>query len=135
MAASLRADKKTAKYASLAAGVSSQFRPAVIERFGACCDSLVGFINMLCGDGDRDALRADDYTFSAPSRTTYMASLLVFGTVISDAAMVDRVIGMDVQEAAAARDRVPRRDRGMGERPKRREIEGIGGRLWYELGH
>ena len=64
-----------------------------------------------------------------------MASLLVFGTVISDAAMVDRVIGMDVQEAAAARDRVPRRDRGMGERPRRREIEGIGGRLWYELGH
>ena len=58
-----------------------------------------------------------------------------FGTVISDAAMVDRVIGMDVQEAAAARDRVPRRDRGMGERPRRREIEGIGGRLWYELGH
>ena len=65
---------------------------------------------MLCGDGDRDALRADDYTFSASSRTTYMASLLVFGTVISDAAMVDRVIGMDVQEAAAARDSVPRRD-------------------------
>ena len=89
---------------------------------------------MLCGDGDRDALRADDYTFSASSRTTYMASLLVFGTVISDAAMVDRVIGMDVQEAAAARDRVPRRDRGMWERPRRREIEGIGGRLWYELG-
>ena len=55
-----------------------------------------------------------------------MASLLVFGTVISDAAMVDRVIGMDVQEAAAARDRVPRRDRGMGERPRRREIEGLG---------
>ena len=73
--------------------------------------------------------------FSASSRTTYMASLLVFGTVISDAAMVDRVIGMDVQEAVAARDRVPRRDRGMGERPGRREIEGIGGRLWYELGH
>ena len=133
----MRADKKTAKYAPLAAGVSSQFRAAVVERFGACCDSLVGFINMLCGDGDRDALRADDYTFSAPSRTTYMASLLVFGTVISDAAMVDRVSVrlLDVQEAAAARDRVPRRDRGMGERPRRREIEGIGGRLWYELGH
>ena len=59
-----------------------------------------------------------------------MASLLVFGTVISDAAMVDRVIGMDVQEAAAARDRVPRRDRGMAARPGRREIEGIeGGRF------
>ena len=70
------------------------------------------------------------------SRTTYMASLLVFGTVISDAAMrVDRVIGMDVHEAATARDRAPRRDRGMAERPGRREVEGIGGRFWYELGH
>ena len=49
---------------------------------------------MLCGDGDRDALRADDYTFSASSRTTYMASLLVFGTVISDAAKLDWVISM-----------------------------------------
>ena len=62
-----------AKYGPLAAGVSSQFRAAVIERFGACSDSLVGFISMLCGDGHRDALRADDYTFSASSRTTYMA--------------------------------------------------------------
>ena len=50
---SLRADKKVAKYGPLAAGVSSQFRAAVIERFGACCDSLVGFISMLCGDGLR----------------------------------------------------------------------------------
>ena len=91
---------------------------------------------MLCGDGERDALRADDHTFSASSRTTYMASLLVFGTVISDAPTVDRSGDWyGVQEAAAARDRVPRRDRGMGGRPKRREIEGIGGRLWYELGH
>ena len=97
---------------------------------------VVGFINMLCGDGDRDALRADDYTFSGILAHDLhgVATTLVFGTVISDAAMVDRVIGMDVQEAAAARDRVPRRDRGMGERPRRREIEGIGGRLWYELG-
>ena len=115
----MRADKKTAKYAPLAAGVSSQFRPAVIERFGACCDSLVGFINMLCGDGERDALRADDYTFSASSRTTYMASLLVLGTVISDAAMVDRVIGMDVQEVAAARGVPPRSGHGRATRTSR----------------
>ena len=54
---------------------------AVLERFGACCDSLVGFVNMLCGDGERDALHADDWTLSASSRTTYMASLLVFGTL------------------------------------------------------
>ena len=47
VAASLRAEEETAKYASLAAGVSSQFRPAVVERFGACCDPLVGLINML----------------------------------------------------------------------------------------
>ena len=52
VAASLRTDKKTTKYAPLAAGVSSQFRAAVVERFGACCDPLVGFITMLCGDGD-----------------------------------------------------------------------------------
>ena len=73
--------------------IGAEFRAAVIERFGACCDSLVGFISMLCGDGLRDALRAEDFTFSASSRTTYMASLLVFGSVISDAAMVDRVGG------------------------------------------
>ena len=98
---------------------------------------------MLCGDGDRDALRAEDYTFSASSRTTYMASLLGFSAVISDAAMIDRVIGMDVQEAAAARDQAPRLGYGaIGSRlgygaigsPGRREVEGIGGRLWYELG-
>ena len=63
-----------------------------------------------------------------------MASLLVFGSVISDAAMVDRVIGMDVHEAAAARDGAPRRGRELHGQPGRREIEGIGGRLWYELG-
>ena len=73
-------------------------------------------------------------TFSASSRTTYMASLLGFGAVISDAAMIDRVIGMDVQEAAAARDQVPRRGYGAIGPPGRREVEGIGGRLWYELG-
>ena len=113
---------------------ASSERQSLYERFGAHCDSLVGFIKMFCGDGDRDALRAEDYTFSASSRTTYMASLLGFGAVISDAAMIDRVIGMDVQEAAAARDQVPRRGYGAIGPPGRREVEGIGGRLWYELG-
>ena len=78
--------------------------------------------------------KTEDYTFSASSRTTYMASLLGFSAVISDAAMIDRVIGLDVQEAAAARDRAPRRGRGMVGPPGQREVEGIGGRLWYELG-
>ena len=123
------------KYGPLAASVSSQFRPAVIERFGACCDELVGFIKVLTGDGERDALRADDFTFSASSRTTYMASLLVFGAVISDAAMVDRVIGLDVQQAAVTQGVGGRQRGSFGlQRPQRREIEGSGGRFWYEMG-
>jgi hypothetical protein len=134
VAATLRGDKKNAKYGPLAAGVSSAFRAAIIERFGTCGDSLVGFIKTLCGDGDRDALRSDDYTFSASSRTTYMASLLVFSAVISDAAMIDRVIGMDVYEAAAARTNGPRQGGRQYASPKQREVEGIGGRFWYELG-
>ena len=75
-----------------------------------------------------------DYTFSASSRTTYMASLLVFSAVISDAAMIDRVIGMDVYEAAAARANGPRQGGRQYAPPKQREVEGIGGRFWYELG-
>ena len=134
VAAELRADKKVAKYGHLAAGVSSSFRAAVVERFGACCDSLVGFIRTLCGDGDRDALRSEDFTFSASSRTTYMASLVVFGAVISDAAMIDRIIGMDVQAAATARENGPRHGRQRWALPGRREVEGTGGRFWYELG-
>ena len=113
---------------------SSSFRAAVVERFGACCDSLVGFIRTLCGDGDRDALRSEDFTFSASSRTTYMASLVVFGAVISDAAMIDRIIGMDVQAAATARENGPRHGRQRWALPGRREVEGTGGRFWYELG-
>lgn len=50
IAAEQRAEKKMAKYGRLAAAVSSQFRPAVAERFGACCDALVGLVSMLCGD-------------------------------------------------------------------------------------
>ena len=122
-----------AKYAPLAGSVSSQFRPAVIERFGACCDALVGFINMLCGTGERDALRVDDYSFSASSRTTYVASQLVFGSVIADAAMIERVIGMDVEERAHAGGGA-RSGRIGGQRAGQREVEGMGGRFWYELG-
>ena len=63
-----------------------------------------------------------------------MASLLVFGTVISDAAMVDRVIGMDVHEAASARVGGMRNSGRQHASPGRREIEGAGGRFWYEVG-
>ena len=123
-----------AKYQPLAEGVSSTFKPAVIERFGACCDELVGFIKQLTGDGDRDALRADDYAFSTASRTTYMASLLVFGAVLSDAVMVDRVIGMDVMDVAMAAGRGRQRGAPGARRPTQRDIEGGGGQFWYEAG-
>ena len=90
---------------------------------------------MLAGDGDRDALRADDFTFSAASRTTYMASLLVFGAVIADAAMVERVIGMDVLDVAMTQVAgVRQRDAQGVRRPTQPDIEGNGGRFWYEMG-
>ena len=113
--------------------------PAVLERFGACCDQLVGFVRLLCGDRDRDAARCEDYTFSAPSRSTYMAGLLTLAAVAADAAMVDHVIGVDAcGEAAARRGRPAGRGRKGGgglqgmSAPTQRDVEGSGGRFWYE---
>ena len=64
-----------------------------------------------------------------------MASLLVFGAVISDAAMVERVIGMDVIDAAAAHAAGGRQRGELGaRRPTQPDIEGSGGRFWYEMG-
>ena len=123
-----------AKYVPLAAAVSSRFTAAVIERFGTCCDALVGLVTTLCGSGERDSLRCEDYTFSASSRSTYMAGLLTFSAVVADAAMVERVIEMDVREGAAERFDAPRRavcDAAVCPGP--REIEGIGGQFWYEV--
>jgi hypothetical protein len=137
IAAEQRAEKKVAKYGRLAAAVSSQFRPAVVERFGTCCDAFVGLVSMLCGERQRDALRDGDYTFSASSRSTYAASLLVFSVVMADASMIERVVSMDVGEAAAARyGRAPSAARsvGGGGMPDSRDIEGMGGRFWYEAG-
>ena len=41
---------------------------------------------------------------------------------------------MDVQAAAAERENGPRRGRQRWAMPGRREVEGSGGRFWYELG-
>ena len=134
VAASQRAEKKTAKYAPLATAISSYFTPAVLERFGACCSELVGLIRMLCGDGDRDEARVDDYVFSGRSRVTYVAQHLVFATMMADAAMVEHVISVDV--ARAARERWDAAAaRGVAERPGQREVEGLGGQFWYERPH
>ena len=110
-------------------------RPAGLRFFFFFYGSKILSFKVLTGDGDRDALRADDFTFSAASRTTYMASLLVFGAVISDAAMVERVIGMDVIDAAMAQAAGGRQRGAQGaRRPTQLDIEGSGGRFWYEMG-
>lgn len=94
VAAEQCAEKKvgTSKYGRLAAAVNSQFWRAVIERFGTCCDSIVGLVRMFCGERHRDTFWDGDYTFSAASRSTYAASLLVFSLVMADASMIERVV-------------------------------------------
>ena len=78
--------------------MSSQFKPAVIERFGTSCEELVGLLNMVCGDGERDVFRDSDYSFSASSRATYATGLLL-SVVSADAAMmVERVVSVDARE-------------------------------------
>ena len=39
VAAEMRAAQKVGKYGALAAQVSSSFHPAIIERYGACCEA------------------------------------------------------------------------------------------------
>ena len=137
VAAALRADKKNAKYKPLAAAVSSEFYAAVVERYGACGGSLMGWLKHLCGDREREALECDDYSFSQSSRVTYMASLTVFAAVIGDACMIDRVLALDATEAPEERVGVgvgtgSGRGRGRPVVHGQREVEGIGGQFWYE---
>ena len=135
VAAELRALRKVQRYAPLAAAVSSAFRPAVVERFGAFSDALVGVVREVCGDRDRDALLHDDVTFSQSSRTTWAAGLLALAVVVADAAMLDAAIGLDVRHEGGGDDG----DGGAGARgwdgagtPRHWEIEGRGGHFWYE---
>ena len=132
VAAELRAAKKVAKYGHLAASVCSRFVPAVCERFGTMCDGLIGFVSEVCGDRERDAFRDGDYTFSASSRTTYMAGLLAFSVVVADAAMVERVVSVDACDAAEGRYTGAPVRHGEPQAMGQREIEGIGGRFPYE---
>ena len=83
--------------------MGSEFRAAVLERYGACSDSLVGLFRTLCGDRERDAAACDDYSGLVSSRVSYMASTVVFGTVLADAALVSRVIQLDACGAPPAR--------------------------------
>ena len=94
-AAETRAARKEKKYAPITDAIGSKFIAAVVERFGACCEDLTGFLKLISGDGDRDPL-CDDYTFSSRSNTTYVAQMVVFAAVIADACMLSDVIDCDV---------------------------------------
>ena len=141
VAAARRALQKTQKYGPLAAGVSSDFCPAVMERLGTMCDELAGLIRMLCGDGERDRMRHDDVTFSHSSRSTYMAGMIGLAVVVADAMMLDTVLGLDVRgddaRAIPGAPRVGREGGGawMEPAPEQREVEGRGGAFWYEVPH
>ena len=140
VAAELRASKKVAKYAPLAGAVSSHFMAAVVERYGACCDSFVGLLKLYTGDGERDPTVCDDWTTFATSSTTYLASRVVFTAVVADACMVERVLSIDVAGAAMA-SAMPAHARAYArpagprcafERPSASVVEGRGGIMWYE---
>ena len=142
VAAEMRAAQKVGKYGALAAQVSSSFHPAVIERYGACCEALWGFLRTAAGDRDRDPLRHDDVTFSHSSRGTYAAGMLVFAAVIGDAALIAEVIDVDTHgrdpRAVPGAPAPPRADAGAFSSslpPTQREIEGAGGEMWYEARH
>ena len=83
-------------------------RPLSIERHGHCGDGMCSIIKLLSGDGERSAkAMEDDISFTAPSRTTFVAQHLVFAAVMADAAMVYEFIERAVF-------RVPRRATGVG---------------------
>ena len=67
---------------------------------GHCGDGMCSIIKLLSGDGERDLMQ-EDTSFTAPSRTTYVAQHLVFAAVMANAAMVDDAL-------ASALHRLPR---------------------------
>ncbi len=68
----------------------------MIERGGAFDDAFVNLIKQLTGDGERDALRAEDYCFSTSSRTTYAAADIGLSMAMADAYMVALLAEHDV---------------------------------------
>jgi hypothetical protein len=134
VAADVRAARKCAKYSDLAAGVSSDFQPACIERYGTMCGALVGLIKSMVGDRARDAFFDDEYAFSTSSSTTHAASKITFAACMADAAMVERVVeaeGKGMQSTAASRHAFM--DMANLTPLTQRQIEGsVGGRAYYE---
>ena len=99
-AASAREAAKVRKYQPIYDCLGAQFQEAVIEQHGHCGDGICSIIKLLSGDGEPDLMQ-EDISFTAPSRTTYVAQHLVFAAVMADAAMVDDTL-------ASALHRLPR---------------------------
>ena len=95
-AAQVKVQRKDSKYVPLAQHVGGHFKAAVLERFGAWSDDLVGFVKIITGDGERDPIRGDDWSFSTSSRTTHTAAAITFAMVMADAYMIDRLMEHDV---------------------------------------
>jgi len=101
VAAGLRGAQKAAKYTEPAFRIGgSGFAGAIGERTGALGDGFVSLIKRFTGDGDRDSLLSHDYTFSASSRTTYLAQRIVFSLVMADAWMVVQNSTVDSRSTA-----------------------------------
>ena len=60
---------------------------------------MCSIIKLLSGDGERDLMQ-EDTSFTAPSRTTYVAQHLVFAAVMADAAMVDDALASALHRAS-----------------------------------
>ena len=130
-AATLRAEKKVAKYERIMLSVGGVFRAGVVERFGAVGDSLAGLVRQMVGDAARMG-DEDDFSFTAQRQLVWAMQHVVFGAVMGDAVMLEAalerdVYGLSADGAAAARERVldaggaarrgayrPRRGRGGG---------------------
>ena len=101
VAASLREQKKVAKYGEVAHAVGGVFRGCVVERFGAVSEGLCGLIRQLAGDDDCDVLD-EAAVFSASSRVTCVAQRVVLAAVMGDARMLLTVLEQDVHSRPRA---------------------------------
>ena len=64
-------------------------RPVLVHV--VCGDGLVGLVRLIAGAGHREPWETD-YSPKTTSRVTHVAQCVVFGAVMSDAAMLDAVL-------------------------------------------
>ena len=91
-AATLRAEKKVAKYERIMLSVGGIFRAAVVERFCAVGDSLAGMVRQMVGDAARMG-DEDDCSFTAQAACAGVghAACRVWA-VLGDVAMLEAAL-------------------------------------------